>query len=53
MNYVRISDLEKPDTYRQEDTPCPLNIEYKLQKLVDIPELEPLSPEVLRTPDPK
>ena len=40
-NYVRISDLEKPDTNRQKDTPCPPNLESdsRLQKSEDT--LEP------------
>ena len=40
-NYVRISDLEEPDTCLQKDTPCPPNIESddKPKKSVDIPSL--------------
>ena len=52
-NYVRISDLEKPDTYRQKDTPCPSNIESddKLQKSEDTPEPGLFSLEKPQTPD--
>ena len=52
-NYVQISDLEKPDTYRQKDTPCPPNIESddKLQKSEDTPEPRLFSLEKPQTPN--
>ena len=55
MNYVRISELEDPDTCRQNDMLCPPNIESddKPKKSVDIPEPELLSSKDLQTPDPK
>ena len=55
MNYVRISELEEPDTCPQNDAPCPSNLESDVrpEKSIDIPEPELLSLEVYQTPDPK
>ena len=55
MNYVRISELEEPDTCLRKDTPCPPNLESDdgPEKSVNIPEPELLSSEVLQTPDSK
>ena len=54
-DYVRISELEEPDTCPWNDMPCPPNLESGggPQKSVDIPEPELLSSEVSQTPDPK
>ena len=53
MNYVRISDLEKPDTYWQKDMLGPPNLESdsELQKSEDTPEPGLFSPEKPQTPD--
>src|SRR3990170_7965509 len=54
-NYVRISELEEPDTCRRNGTPRPPNLESDdgPEKSVDIPEPELLSLEVSQTPNPK
>jgi hypothetical protein len=54
-NYVRISELEEPDTRLRNGTPYPPNLESDdgPEKSVDIPEPELLSSEVSQTPDPK
>ena len=54
-NYVRISELEEPDTCLWYDTPSPPNLESDVgpEKSVDIPEPELLSSEVCQSPDPK
>ena len=54
-NYVRISELEEPDTRPRNDMPCPPNLESDggPGKPVDIPEPELLSSKVSQTPDPK
>ena len=55
MNYVRISELEEPDTCLRNNMPCPSNLGSDVgpEKSVDIPEPELISLEVLRTPDSK
>ena len=54
-NYVRISELEEPDTCLRKDTTCPPNPESDdgPEKSVDIPEPELLSSEISQTPDPR
>ena len=54
-SYVRISELEEPDTCLRNDTPCPLNLESDSgpEKSANIPEPELLSSEVSQTPNPK
>ena len=54
-NYIRISELEEPDTCLRNDTPRPPNLESDdgPEKSVNIPEPELLSSEVLQTPDSK
>ena len=55
MKYVRISELEEPDTCPRNDVPYPPNQESDdgPEKSVDIPEPELLSLEVSQTPDPR
>ena len=54
-NYVRISELEEPNTCLRKDTPYPPNLELDngTEKPVDISEPELLSSEVSQTSDPK
>ena len=53
-NYVRISELEDPETSLQKDRSCPPNIELddKHKKSADNPEPKLLNPKILQTPDP-
>ena len=52
-NYVRISELEGPDTCPRNDMPCPPNPESdgRPEKSVDLPEPNLLSSEVSQTPN--
>ena len=54
-DYVRIADLEEPDTLRQKSMPLPLNIKSddEPKNSADIPEPELSGPVDLQTPDPK
>ena len=54
-NYIRISEVEEPDTCPRNDITCPLNLESdgRPEKSVHIPKPELLSSEVSQTPDPK
>ena len=54
-NYVRISELEEPDTCPRNGMPCPPNLESdgRPEKSVDLPEPKLLSSEISQTLDPK
>ena len=54
-NYVRISELEEPDTCPRNDMPCPSNLEShgRPEKSVDLPEPGLFSSKISQTLDPK